>query len=79
MEIPFFFYCVGSDETDSAWYADHRWIQMIDEYRAAGGMKIVKGNTSSTQRKSASMPLCPSQIPHDLIWDQAQATAVGSL
>jgi hypothetical protein len=37
-----------------------------DEFEAAGGM-IGKGNIS-TRRKPATVPLCPPQIPHYLIW-----------
>jgi hypothetical protein len=36
-----------------------------DDYGAAGGMRIGKGNRS-TRRKPAPVPLCPPQIPHDL-------------
>jgi hypothetical protein len=43
--------------------------RMIDdddgECGAVGGMRIGRGNRS-TQRKRALVPLCPSQIPHDL-------------
>jgi hypothetical protein len=38
--------------------------RMIDEC-AVGGMIIGRGNRS-TPRKPAPVPLCPSQIPHDL-------------
>jgi hypothetical protein len=34
--------------------------------RAVSGMRIGRGNRS-TWRKPARMPLCPPQIPHDLI------------
>jgi hypothetical protein len=36
-----------------------------DECGAVGGMRIGRGNWS-TRRKPAPVPLCPSQIPHDL-------------
>jgi hypothetical protein len=43
-----------------------------------GGIRIGRGNRS-TRRKSAPMPLCPSQIiPHNLTWDRTRAAAVGS-
>jgi hypothetical protein len=48
-----------------------------DECGAVGGMKICRGNRS-TRRKPAPARLCPSQIPHDIIWDRTQAAAVGS-
>jgi hypothetical protein len=48
-----------------------------DECGVVGGMKIWRGNRS-TQRKSAPVPLCPPQIPHDLTWDRTRAPAVGS-
>jgi hypothetical protein len=41
-----------------------------------GGM-IGRGNRN-IQRQSASVPLCPPQIPHDLTWAQTRAAAVGS-
>jgi hypothetical protein len=48
-----------------------------DERGAVDGMRISKGNRS-TRRKSAPMPLCPPQIPHDLTWDRSLAASVGS-
>jgi hypothetical protein len=48
-----------------------------DESGAVGGMRIGRGNRS-TRRKSASVPLYPPQIPHDLIWARTVAAAVGS-
>lgn len=68
---------MGWDETDSIWHTDHHWVQMTHEYGAGGGMRTGRGN-QSTWKKSASMPLRPSQTPHDQSWDQAQATALGS-
>jgi hypothetical protein len=41
---------------------------VIDEYGAAGGVKIGRGNRSS-RRKPASVPFCPPQIPYVLTWD----------
>jgi hypothetical protein len=38
-----------------------------DERGADGGMRIAKCNRN-TRIKSASMPLCPPQITHDLTW-----------
>jgi hypothetical protein len=49
---------------------------MIDYCGAVGGITIGKGNRS-TQRKPASVPLCPPQIPHDLTWVRTRAAAVG--
>jgi hypothetical protein len=46
-----------------------------DDYGAAGGMRIGRGNRS-TQRKPAPVPLCPPQIPHDLTRDLTRAAAV---
>jgi hypothetical protein len=53
--------------------------QMIDEddCGAIGGMKIDRGNRS-TQRKPASAPLCPPQIPHGQTRARTRASAVGS-
>jgi hypothetical protein len=48
-----------------------------DDYGAVGGMRIGRGNRSN-RRKSAPVPLCPPQIPHDLTWDRTRAAAVGS-
>jgi hypothetical protein len=48
-----------------------------DDYGAVGGMRIGRGNRI-TRRKPAPVPLCPPQIPHDLIWDRTRAAAVGS-
>jgi hypothetical protein len=39
--------------------------------------QIWQGNRS-TGRKPAPVPLCPSQIPHDLTWDRARAAACQS-
>jgi hypothetical protein len=53
--------------------------QMIDEVDcgAIGGMKIGRGNRS-TWRKPARVPLCLSQIPHDLTRARTRDAAVGS-
>jgi hypothetical protein len=50
---------------------------IFNEGGAAGGMRICRGNRS-TRRKRAPMPLCPPQIPHDLIWARTPAAAVGN-
>jgi hypothetical protein len=42
---------------------------MTDERNGAfGGMRIGKGNRN-IRRKTAEVPLCPPQIPHDLTWE----------
>jgi hypothetical protein len=52
--------------------------QMIDDdCGAIGGMRIGRGN-HSTRRKLASVPLCPLQIPHDLIQAGTRDAAVRS-
>jgi hypothetical protein len=53
--------------------------QMIDDgdCGAIGGMRIDRGNPS-TQRKPASAPLCPPQIPHDQTWTLTQVAVVES-
>jgi hypothetical protein len=53
--------------------------QMIDEgdCGATGRMNIGRGNRN-TQRKPASAPFCPPQIPHDQTRAQTQAAAVGN-
>jgi hypothetical protein len=48
-----------------------------DESGAVGGMRIRRGNRS-TRRKTAPVPLCPPQIPHDLTWTWTRAAAVRS-
>jgi hypothetical protein len=48
-----------------------------DDCGAVGGMRTGKGNRS-TQRKPDPVPLCPLQIPHDLICARNRAAAVGS-
>jgi hypothetical protein len=37
-----------------------------------------QGKLKYSERKPAPVPLCPPQIPHDLIWNQTRATPVGS-
>jgi hypothetical protein len=44
---------------------------------AIGGMKIGRGNRS-TRRKTAPVPLCPPQIPHELTRAPTRAAAMGS-
>jgi hypothetical protein len=51
---------------------------MIDEHGARFGMRIGRGNPSNG-RKSALVPLCSSQIPHDLTWVRTQAAALENL
>jgi hypothetical protein len=47
-----------------------------DKCGPVSGM-LGKGNLSA-QRKPASVPLCPPQIPHDLTWARTRAAAVGT-
>jgi hypothetical protein len=53
--------------------------QTIDDIvcGAIGGMRAGRGNRS-TRRKSATVPLCPPQIPHDLTLARTRTAAVGS-
>jgi hypothetical protein len=53
--------------------------QMMDhgDCGALGGIKIGRGNLS-TRRKPSPAPLCPQQIPNDLIQARTRAAAVGS-
>jgi hypothetical protein len=53
--------------------------QMIDDddCRAVDGVRISRGDRS-TRRKPAPVPLCPPQIPHDLIRARTLAAAVRS-
>jgi hypothetical protein len=48
-----------------------------DDCGEIDGMKIGRGNRN-TLRKPAPVPLCPTQIPHDLTWARTHATAVGN-
>jgi hypothetical protein len=50
---------------------------MINEYGAVGGIKISRGNRIS-RNKPAPEPLCSTQIPYDVTWDQTQASEVES-
>jgi hypothetical protein len=71
---------VSRGETESTWYVGLLYQpRMIDddEYGAVGGMRIGRGNRS-TRRKPPPMPLCPPQIPHDLIWARTPAAKVRS-
>jgi hypothetical protein len=49
-----------------------------DERGAFGGMITGRGNRS-TRRKTATLLLCPPQIPYDLTCARTRAAAVGSL
>jgi hypothetical protein len=51
--------------------------RMINECGEIDGMRIGREDRSS-RRKSASVPLCSLQIPHDLTWDRTRVAAVGS-
>jgi hypothetical protein len=53
--------------------------QMIDgdDCGVIGGMRIGRGNRS-TRRKPDPVPLCPTQIPHNLTRARTRAAAVGS-
>jgi hypothetical protein len=48
-----------------------------DECGAVDGMKIGRGNRS-IRGKPSPVPLCPPQIPRDLIWARNRASAVAS-
>jgi hypothetical protein len=48
-----------------------------DECGTVGGMRIGRGNRS-TWRKPAPVPLCLSQIPHDLTWSRSRVATVES-
>jgi hypothetical protein len=50
------------------WKFEHLFeiVQRRRQYRAVGAMRIGRGNRS-TRRKPAPFPLCPPEIPHDLI------------
>jgi hypothetical protein len=50
---------------------------MLDDECAADSGMLGMGNRS-TQRKSAPVPLCPPQIPHDMTRVRTRAAAVGS-
>jgi hypothetical protein len=47
-----------------------------NEYGAIGGM--TSREKRSTGIEPAPMPLCPPQIPHEMTWARARATAIGS-
>jgi hypothetical protein len=49
---------------------------IVDECVAVGEMRISRGNRI-TRRKTALMPLCPPQIPHDLTWPRTWVATVG--
>jgi hypothetical protein len=53
------------------------WMIDDDECGAIGGMRFGRENRS-LQRKSASVPLCPPQIPHVLTRTGTLAAAVGN-
>jgi hypothetical protein len=76
--------CVLVDmKNESTWYVGHYlayctslgWCMMISVEHS---VELVDGGIRSTRRKPASVPICPPQIPHDLIWDQTWATEVGN-
>jgi hypothetical protein len=46
------------------------WMMDVDECGEVDGM-IGRGNRS-TPRKPAQVPLCPSQITHDMTWDRTR-------
>jgi hypothetical protein len=47
-------------------------VPAADETRAVGGFIIGRGNRG-IRRKPAPEPLCPPQIPYDLVWDRRRA------
>jgi hypothetical protein len=53
------------------------WMVDGDECGAVGGMIFGRGSRS-TQRKPVPVPVCPPQIPHDLLWDRTRAAEVGT-
>jgi hypothetical protein len=46
----------------------------INVYGVSGGKKMGRGNRN-TKAKFALMPLCPLQIPHNMIRDRTRALA----
>jgi hypothetical protein len=48
-----------------------------NEYGAVNGTRTGRENRS-TQRKSATVPLRPPQIPNDLIWARTRVASVGN-
>jgi hypothetical protein len=59
---------------------DHRWLN-DDDYRWWPWSNRWNANSQGTQsirRKPAPVPLCPPQIPHDLIWARTWAATVGN-
>jgi hypothetical protein len=53
--------------------------RMIDDLCGTDGGKRTGRENRSCRRKPAPVPLCPPQIPYDLIWARNRAAAVGSL
>jgi hypothetical protein len=49
-----------------------------DECGAVGEMRTGRGNRS-TRRKHAPVPLCPPQIPYDLMWARTRKPATNRL
>jgi hypothetical protein len=52
-------------------------LRITDEYGEFGGMRFCR-ETRSNLIKRTLVPLCSSQIPHDLIWDRTQVVEVWS-
>jgi hypothetical protein len=57
--------------------AEFVYNRMVNECGAVGEIRIDWGN-QSTLRNPVPMSLCPSQIPHDMIWDGTQVTMMRS-
>lgn len=49
---------------------------MVIEYGTVGVMRIDR-ESLSTRGKTASVSLCPPQIPSDVAWDRICAAAIG--
>jgi hypothetical protein len=51
------------------------WPTVPDDDESAAVGRMSGSGHQSTQRKPLLVPLCPPQIPHNLIWAQTWATA----
>jgi hypothetical protein len=73
----FFFYFLGWTGTESTVTEATKWpiVPALDYYECAA----IRGMLGTTGKTLVSIPLCPPQIPHDLIRNRTQVTAVGCL